>query len=189
MKSNSKKQFTTVALIWVACFILFSFIYMLVLAPQAKAKEDVARQLAQEKLAYDSALKAAEEETQARLRQEVEDKRNRLREFVVDFGESANLTFDISRSANEHNMGSFSIRSADSSGVSELPGCNYLGEHRFGVSFKAGFNEFATFVNVLERHEPTIFVDKFDIARSNDLESGHPVKLSLAVLTKKQEDN
>ena len=44
-----KKYFTTVALIWASCFMIFFFVYMLVLAPQIKSKKQIDKQLAEKK--------------------------------------------------------------------------------------------------------------------------------------------
>jgi hypothetical protein len=46
------------------------------------------------------------------------------------------------------------------------------------------------FLNVLERHDPTMLVDGFSITRSSDdSAAGHQAKLNLAVLVKKGETN
>jgi Tfp pilus assembly protein PilO len=196
MKSIHKKYFTTIGLIWSACLIVFFFVYMLVLVPQSQAEKDVARRLAEQKDAYHAGLEAAKEETQARLRGQVSDLRDRLKDFVIDFGDSANLTFDISRTANSQEIGSFSIKSRDTRESSNTADSGSIRAQHLDVSFTAGFHQFAAFVNALERHRPVLLVDTFAITRSEQLEAdaqgplrGHQAKLNLAVLVKNQPGN
>lgn len=185
MKPINRKYITTVGLIWSACLIVLFFVYMLLLAPQARLRKEVEKSLAEEKQAYDLAEKAAEAETQARLREQAGRLQERLKDFVIDLGESANLTFDISRTAGEQGIGSFSIKNQGKGEVSKILNCDYIGESRIDVSFSAGFNQFATFLNAMERHEPVVFVDRFSITRSEQQEPRHQVKVSLAVLALK----
>jgi len=186
MKSNKKKYYTAVGLIWVAFAILLFFAYMLVLEPQRRQKKNMANQLIAEKQAYDAAAKASEEQTRARLSKQLADLQARLKVFAVDSGESANLTFDISKLAFEQQIGAFGIKSQDARSASDMSEFAHIGENYFDVSFIAGFNQFAAFLSALERHEPAILVDEFAITRSEKLEEEHHAKLNLAVLVKKK---
>jgi hypothetical protein len=190
MKSIYRKYFATVALVWVGCFILFFFIYMLMLVPQKKSKNYIAEQLAEKKQTYESALRASREEAKARLNEQLENLRGGLKSFVIDFEDLANLIFDISQIASENNVASFSIKGKDSGGGSEVPNCRYICENHIDISFTAaGFNQFAAFLNTLERHRPVVFVDKFTITRSHQDDSGHKVDMELVVFVKKKQDS
>lgn len=181
-----KKYFMTTALIWAGCFILFLFVYMIVLAPQKKSRKQIENQLAEKKQIYNSALKATHEETRIWLNEQIENLRNKLNRFVIDFEDSANLTFDISQIANEKKLDSFSIKGKDAGkGPTDF---KYLCENRIDVSFTAAFNQFATFLNALERHWPVIFVDSFKITRSKRDDSGHKVNMGLAIFVRKRQD-
>jgi len=182
-----KKYFMTAALIWAGCFILFLFVYMIVLAPQKKTRKQIENQLAEKKQIYNSALKATEEETKVWLNEQIENLRNKLSGFVIDFEDSANLTFDISQIANEKKLDSFSIKGKDTSESST--DFKYLRENCIDVGFTAAFNQFATFLNALERHLPVIFVDSFKITRSRRNEPGHKVNMGLALFVRKRQDN
>jgi len=74
-----------------------------------------------------------------------------------------------------------------SGGLSAIPDCKYIRENHIVVSFIGGFNQFATFLNALERHRPVIFVDKFAIARSGQDSSVYQVSLNVAAFVKKQQ--
>jgi len=184
-----KKYLTKVALIWAGCFALFFLVYMLMLAPQKKSKKQIQKQLAEKKQMYESVLKAAQEETKVQLNEQMERLRNSLEDFVIDFEDSANLTFDIGRIASEKEIASFSIKpqGENKRRDSTIAGYEYIFENHIDVSFTAGFNQFATLLNALERHRPVVFVDKFIIARSKQGNSGHDVTMELAVFVKKQQ--
>ena len=98
------------------------------------------------------------------------------------------MTFDIGRIANEENVSSFSIKNNDKQSVSEIPDCKNICENHIDISFIAGFNQFATFVNALERHQPVLFVNEFTISRSNKGEPTYQVSLGVAAFVRKQKE-
>lgn len=182
-----KKYLTTAGLIWAACFVMFLLAYMLVLGPQKNYKKRIENKLAERKQVYESALRVAQKETKIRLNEQIERLQSRLKDFVIDFEDSGNLTFDISQIANEKKVASFSSKVKKSGRLSTIPDYKYIYENHFVVSFIGGFNQFATFLNALERHRPVIFVDKFTITRSGQDNSVYQVSLNVAALVKKQQ--
>lgn len=184
-----RKHFTTVALVWAGSLILSLFAYMIVLAPQRKSKKQVENHLAETKQMYDSAIKSTQEETKIRLNEEIENLQDRLKDFVIEFEDSANLIFDISRIANEKKVDSFSIKTQEDYRGSTGVELKHLCENRINLSFAGSFNQFATFLNTLERHRPVVFVDNFKITRSKQGNSGHKVNMNLAVFMRKRQDS
>ena len=189
MEPIYKKYLMTAALIWVGCFVFFLFVYMLVLAPQQKGKRRIEQQLIETKQIYSSTQKAAQKETQDELNKQLQHLQSKLKKFVVDSEDLTNLTFDISRIASEKKVDSFSIKVIDNlagRGVSEN---TYLDESNIDISFAAGFNEFAALLSALERHQPVIFVDKFQITRATRENAKHRVSMDLAVFVRKQQED
>jgi Tfp pilus assembly protein PilO len=183
-----RKYLTRVAIVWAACMVLFLVAYLILLKPQIKSKMNLQNTLTEKKQLYESAQKAADEQTKIRLNEEIEDLRDTLKNFVVDQEDSANLTFDIGRIASKEYLSLFSIKNKDKRGVLEIPDCNSICENHIDISFIAGFNQFATFVNALERHQPVLFVNEFSIARSNKDDSAYKVTLDVATFVKKQQE-
>ncbi len=183
-----RKYLTTAGLIWTACFAVFLLAYILVLGPQKKHERRIENELAERKQVYESALRAAQKETKIRLNEEIERLQSRLKDFVIDFEDSTNLTFDISQIANEKKVASFSSKVKKSRGLSTITDSKYIYENQIVISFIGDFNQFATFLNALERHRPVIFVDKFSITRSGQEDSVYKVSLNVAALVKKQQD-
>jgi len=182
-----KKYLMTSGVIWAACFVVFLLVYIVVLGPQKKHEKRIENKLTESKQVYESALRAARKETKIRLNEQIERLQSRVEDFVIDFEDSANLTFDISQIANEKKVASFSIKSKDSRGLSTKSEAKYIREDHIVISFIGGFNQFATFLNALERHRPVLFVDKFSITRSGQQDdSGYKVSLNVAAFVKKQ---
>jgi hypothetical protein len=123
------------------------------------------------------------------LCEQIENLRNKLKNFVIDFKDSANLTFDISQIAGQKGVSSFSIETKKGSGPPQKTSDKHLSESYIDISFSAvDFNQFAALLNALERHQPVIFVNKFAITRSKKGESEHQVKMNLAVFVRKIQD-
>jgi len=186
MKTH-KKYLMTAGLIWAACSVVLLLAYMLVLGPQKNYKNRIENKLAEKKQVYESALRAAQKETKIRLNEQIERLQSRLKDFVTDFEDSANLTFDISQIANEKKVASFSSKVKKSRAPLTTPDYKYIYENHIVISFVGDFNQFATFMNALERHRPIIFVDKFTIIRSGRDNSVYQVSLNVAALVKKQQ--
>jgi hypothetical protein len=186
-----KKYLMIAAIAWAACLVLLILVYMVVLRPQRNSKKHLENTLAEKKQLYEFAQRAAQEQTKIQLNEQIERLRDRLKNFVVDFEDSANLTFDIGQIANEKKVASFSVKTKEERGVpvTPIPDSNCVRENHIDVSFTAGFNQFANFVNALERHRPVLFVNEFAITRSNQSNSVYQVTLDVAALVRKQQDS
>jgi hypothetical protein len=180
-----RKYLITAASIWAICFVLSLLVYVFVIRPQKHTKQRIENRLVEKKLLHESALQASQNETKIQLNEKIARLRDKLNDFVIDYEDSANLTFDISNIADEKNVASLSIKGNDKTRITEIPNCNYIGESHIDIDFIAGFNQFATFLNALERNRPVLFVDEFTIANSRQIESGYRVNLKVAVYVKK----
>lgn len=184
-----KKYLTIVGLIWAGCLVLFLFSYIVLLSPQLKHKKTVETKLAEVKQNYESAIKSTQEETKNKTNEEINNLQNRIKDFVAEFENAANLTFDISQVANEKKVGSFNIKMQENKRGSAGLDLEYLRENQIDIGFEGDFNQFATFLNALERHRPVVFVDNFKIIRSAMGDSNHRVTMKLAVFVSKQQES
>jgi Tfp pilus assembly protein PilO len=183
-----KKYFMTAGMIWAASFLLFLLVYILVLGPHKNHKKLIETKLVEKKQVYESALRAAQKETKNQLNEQIENLQNRLKDFVADFEDSANLTFEISQIADEKKIASFSIKGKDNLVLSGKPESKYISENHIVINFIGGFDQFATFLSALERHRPVLLVDKFTITRSGQDDSVFRVNLNVAALVRKQQE-
>jgi hypothetical protein len=189
MKLIHRKCFGALALSWTLCFILFLLLCLLVLAPQQKIKAQTEERLIETTRMHNAAIKAADQKTKLLLDEEVKGLRERLKGLVFDLEELANLTFDISQISNNVQVASFGIRPQHSNPGSATSDYDYIFEERIHVGFTASFDQFAAFLNALERHRPVVFVDKFTIIRSREYDFDHRVDMELVVLVRRQQDN
>ena len=183
-----RKSLKISAAIWAGCLVLFVLIYILVLRPQNRDRKRLENEFVEKKQTYEFAQNAAREETQNRLIEQIRDLRNDLDVFITDFRDSANLIFDISRIAREKNVASLNVENEKANAASNEDLAKNISENRINISFTAGFNQFAAFLNALERHQPVLFVNEFKLIRSNQNESAYQVQMDVAALIKKQQD-
>ncbi len=181
---------TITAVAWAGCLVLFVAAYLILLTPQKSREKYYDRTLTEKKQVYKSAQRAAQEQTKIELDKEIERLRERLKDFVVDFEDSADLTFAIGQIAMERKVAALSIGSGDKRAASKTPvaDANTVDETSIDISFISGFNQFAAFVNNLERHRPVFFVHTFRIARSNRDKSAYTVNLDVRALVMKQQE-
>ena len=171
--------------VWAGCFIVFLLFYLLVLVPQEKLRASVEERFVETKRIADAAREAAKEERKIELSNQVENLDKRLKGFVTEQEETANLTFDISQISSDIKLRSFSITATGSEGIIEIDNCDYIFAKHIDITFVSSFNQFASFLNALERWRPVIFIDTFSIKRSRQSASGHEVGMKLAVLVGK----
>jgi len=183
MKIGYREYLKGIALIWMGCIVAFVLIYFLVMVPQEKLKAHTAQQLAEIKGIYSAARQAARERTKNELGEQIKDLEMRLKDFVIELADAANLTFVIRRISKETNVKSFRT---GSEGIEKIAKCDHISEKYIDVSFTASFDQFAAFLNALERYRPVIFVDEFSIVRSNEDTSGHKVNMRVAVLVRQE---
>jgi Tfp pilus assembly protein PilO len=189
MKSIYEKYLMTTAPIWIGGFIVLCCIYIFVLAPQRKTKNQIEKQLVEKKQIYELALETSKVETKIKLKEQLETLQNKLVDFVIEPENSADLIFDISQIANEKMVDSFSIRPKENRRGSNSVDNEYITENSIDISFKGNYDQFATLLNTLERHRPVIFVDDFVITRSKEGISGHQVNMNLTLFVRKQQDS
>jgi len=189
MKSTYRKQLITAGLIWAGYLAVLVLAYTFLLAPQTRTKRQIARELAEQKQAYDRALEKAQEKGRVKLNEQIEHLKNTLSEFATNSEDSANLIFDISQIANSKKVGEFSIGGKKKRLASKTANLKHISEELIDITFTAGFNQFAALLNALERHQPVVFVDKFAITHSGHDDEGHEVDMNLAVFITTRQDS
>ncbi len=186
-KNTCTKYVAKVTLLWILCFVLLAMIYTTVIRPQSRKRLALEKQIATAKQLCEAAEAATLEKTRAELEKQLDKFREKIKDYVIDEKSSGDLTFAISKIANEKNVSEFSIRAADNQPAS---GNNfkYIYEKHINIDFTAGFNQFAGFLNALERYQPVIFVDDFRMSRSSDNPTGHKFNMDLVVLVRKRSE-
>jgi hypothetical protein len=159
---------------------------MIVIASQREYKKQIDQQLAEKRQMYDAILKINQQETQIQLNKQMEQWRDKLKDFVAAPEDLAGLTFDMGQIAKDTKVDSFSVKPQSNRESQDSDG-QYICENQMNVNFKANFNEFAAFLNAMERHRPVIFVDRFKITRTDQDNSVSQVSMDLSVFVKKRQ--
>ena len=188
MKPVNKKYLTIAASIWLAFFVLLFIFHLAVLVPQKNYIKKIEKQIEEKKRTFYLALEVGDYENKLKLDREIEQLRSELDTFVNTFQDLSNLTLNIRQIAGKEQLDSFSIKTQGNYQGLAIPYCNYICESRISTSFLAEFNQFANFINSLERHKPVVFVDTFVIKRGNEQDPGNKAKVSLSVFVKKPQD-
>jgi hypothetical protein len=184
MKSIYRKYIKIGVSFWAVCFIILLFSYLIVLAPQEKQRRLTEQKLTEATLQAQSAREAADGKNE--LLEQLTKSEDMLKDFVIDREKAANLTFDIGRISSDVKLHSFSSISTASEESSKTDNHKYINARQINVNFNSSFNKFATFLNLLERRRPSIFIDTFSITRSPESDSGNKVNMKLAVLVEKE---
>jgi len=173
--------------VWGCSIILALVINMIVIAPQNQCKEQVRKQLAEKKQTYNAIVKMSQEKTRIRLNKKMEQWRDGLKDYVASTEDLAGLTFDIGQIAKDIQIDSFSINHTNASRNQSDADNKYVSERQMNVNFRASFNQFAAFLNAMERHQPVIFVDKFSIIPTDRDDSASQVNMDLSIFIKKRQ--
>jgi Tfp pilus assembly protein PilO len=181
-----KKYILTMAMVWAACLVLFAIAYFFIIAPRLKVKAELVKKSVETHRMYETAIDAANEESKKKLAEEVERIKNKLGNYITEFEESANLTFDISRIAADKQVSSFTIKTTDQTKDTDQPESKNLQENHIGIAFESDFRQFAAFLNTLERHQPVVFVDRFKVSRGGASRAGHQVDMDLSIFVRKR---
>jgi hypothetical protein len=172
-------------LFWGICFVVLFFSYLAVLAPQERLRRATERKLAEINRLAQSAREAAEERNRNKLLEQLSKSEERLKDFVVEQENAANLTFDIGRISSDIELNSFGSIFTGGEGTLKMDNYKHISARQISVNFNSSFKKFAIFLNILERSRPVVFVDTFSITRSTESGSGHKVDMKLAVLVEK----
>jgi hypothetical protein len=186
---NNKKSLKILAITWIGSLVLSVLVYMLVLEPQNRSRKNLESKLVEQRQGYELARKAAMEETRARLTEQIDTLRNKLKTFVIDSQDVANLTFDISRIAQEKKVASLSVEHKYKADVSEEEDSKNISEKHIDISFITDFSQFFAFLNALERHQPVLFINQFTLSQLSQNKSAYQVTIDVAALVKKQQED
>lgn len=188
MKAVNKKYLIIIASIWFGFFISLLLVNLIVLMPQKNKIKKLEQQISEKKQILEEALAISDYDNKLKLDKEMKQLRDELGGFVNSFDNLSNMTFEIRQLAGKEDLDSFSIRARDDYQGMGMSECEYIRESQIDTNFSSDFNRFANFINLLERHEPVIFVDTFMIRRSDEKDVPPKVKVNLSVFVKKPKD-
>lgn len=187
MISISRNNLKIAGIIWGISLIILVPVYLLVLKPQEDKKIKLENEV---QALQDSIIKSGivtSDSAIESLKQEVEDIKGQLDEFVVKTKDDIqNLaSIEIYNISKELGLEGFHIDPWNGVEVAAFNDCKYVSGQTMIVGFGASYTEFAKFINMLERYKTVIFVDSFSITKSTDEKKKNQVQMNLAVLVEK----
>lgn len=189
MEQNNKTHLAKLVPVCACCFVLPFLAFLLVLTPQQKTKANISGQLNETKERYEAILKTTDTKYRARLSNELDGLQKKLGDFVATLENTPLLMFKIKKIALKEKLSMFSIETVGKMGRSSSSDSKYCKEIYYNVKFTSSYNQFAIFLNTLERYLPVIFVDQFKITKNTTEGLPHNVEMRLAVIVGKTKTN
>jgi Tfp pilus assembly protein PilO len=189
MSSISGKYGKTAVAVWGMCLAVFVLAFFLVIKPQMTTMASLEREYKEVKSIAETARIQAQDTTKQELQKQIDQMKTQLSRFVVaskdDIQTLASMEIDMSK---KMELDAFNIDPWSAGEISAFSECKYVFGQSMKVSFNGSFQQFAKFLNMLERYKSVIFIDTFSITRAQeqDKEAKNKVEMNLAVLVEKQ---
>jgi Tfp pilus assembly protein PilO len=187
MKSKIKysRYIIATAAVWAVTVIVLGGGYFLFYAPQQAELFQLNYQCAESQTALEQAQLAAQDKTKAKQQQQCEDVDRLLSGLSTHQDTVTELVFEIGRIAtNDLRLFEFSSKNQTQKNYPTVGQSELVSEVWLNVDFQATFDQFAQFLNRLERHDPVVFVEEVSFRRGTQDSLGHKVSLQLSFLTK-----
>ncbi len=189
MEAVYKKYLTTIAMIWGVCIVGFLAGYMMIIVPVKESIIQAENELTEKQGIMESAKNTTSTEAKQKLKEEMAKLHQLLAEYAVSYENAAGLTFDISKIVTDKGATGFKINTVSKDSFVPIQDCKYIGENVFKLKFKGTFQQFAYFLNRIERNTPVIFVNEFSIEAPNAAEAKNAVSMEINVFVLKPKDS
>jgi Tfp pilus assembly protein PilO len=182
----SKKTVIAIAVIVAATVCVAACGWVVLLGSQRKAIADIDELIVQKQ---DEVISANDnnDDAETAFIAKMSLGHQKLAGYVLTRQEASDLGVDINRIAQKTGVHEFSSTNRMKSAYGKINECEHIVEGRIQLEFKSSFSQFAEFVNRLERFEPVIFVDDFEIKRSTANDNKHDVSLVVAFFVANEE--
>lgn len=174
------------AAVWIIFLIVSIVGYWQLYQPLQAERIEVQRQFSESSQQLEQARLAARQETKQQIQQRLEHSTQTIADFCVPSESVTNLVFQIGQIANDLHLIDFSSKNQKNAYTSTLGTAKRMSEGWLIVEFFASFEQFARFINQLERNCPAVFVEKVQFRRGTAESKGHDIKLELSFLTSAQ---
>jgi hypothetical protein len=181
---KTKKYWIGVAVFSAPWLILCVLGYLFFLQPQANRYKTVHQELTASNDRVSVARMAALEDTRHRQADLLVELQARLGEYLVTPDQQDRVLFEISRLANTYGLADYAGKSRQDLWGAEEGEQVKVQRMWLTLTFEAPFQQFAAFINAMERNAPTVFVESAGIERSRENPKQHRAKLLVAFFTR-----
>ncbi len=167
--NSAFKQYTLlVSCTWGLWALIAGAAYFLVLGPQQIAVARLEREFHISNEQYAMAQTAQRKETKAHIESILKEQTEKTSRFVVPSDMASGMTVHISQLASEHGLSEFSTKTRELSSTFGTDSKANLTDAWLELTFACSFNQFAAFLNSLERSRPVLFVESAQIIRDTE---------------------
>lgn len=184
----SKYAIVTLA-VWAVSVMLIGAGYGLFYLPQKVELAQVQKQCSESRTELEQARLAAQDQTKEKMKRKSEETSRLISGFSTEYDRMTELVFQIGQIANDLRLAEFSSKNEKKKDQSTVANSKTLDEGWLNVEFFATFNQFAEFINRLERHSPVIFIEEVSFRRGTSSGKGHSASLRLSFLAEKETDH
>ena len=180
------KYMKTAVVVWGICLVVFVLAFMFVLRPQIAEKSNLDRKYEIAKENDETYNEQAKESTKREMQEQIDEMKAQLARFVLPSRDAIQTlaSIEIDKMAKDLGLDAY-IDPWNGSQIAAFSECKHVYGQSIKVTFNATFNEFAKFLNRLERYKSVIFIDSFSITRSHEENVKHTVEMNLVVLVEK----
>jgi hypothetical protein len=176
MKPFHKKFLIIWALAWGTSVLLLVIIHIFMVTPQKDELKILQSELLERKAEYSTSEIADSAGTRTQLSRETEQLSEQLSEYVVERDNLSKVIFSVKKFASEIGLRKYQSSLIAGLFYEPIDNCYRIGNMNVRLSFNSTFNEFAWFVNTIERHKPIIFIESFSVEQpsgsENELQMG-----------------
>lgn len=180
---KTKKYWIVVALVWGPWLVLCALGYFFILQPQAHLYNAIHQELSVSNDRVSVARMAALQDTRDRQSQLLSELQARIGEFLAAPAQQDRVLFEISRMANAYGLADYAGKSRQDPWGDEESEQVKIQRMWLTVTFEAPFQQFAAFINDMERNIPAVFVESARIERSRENPKQHRAQLLVAFFT------
>lgn len=170
--------------VWGGCLVLFGAGFFFCYLPQHELMAQVRHRWQDTSRQAAVAQQAASPEARQQVEQQAERVLEQLGAFTISVDQVSGLVFEIGRMADSLKLQGYSSKYLESPTRMEKPTQPpLLSEAWLSVEFSGSYEQFARFVNLLERNRPAIFVEKVTVTRGHSASDICRFQLELSIVT------
>jgi lipoprotein NlpI len=165
MELESKKYWKTVAAVFITVTLIAVLVYMFAILPLKSSLNGLKAQLNKKQTELKAAEAASSPQSKKANTRKLAEIEQLITTFAVTPSQLAEITFNLGRLADQAGVKDYAGENMFNSLQKDaaIQGLEKLALARLKVSFDCDYPAFARFVNMLERNNPVIFIDEFNI--------------------------
>ncbi|MEN8126846.1 MAG: GspMb/PilO family protein [Planctomycetota bacterium] len=167
---------------WAVFAVVVGGGYFMLYVPQKTELIQLQNQCAESQRGLNKAQLAAQEQTKEKMRLRREETDRLIAGFSTEHDRATELIFEVGQIANDLRLAEFSSKRRKQKDRATIGKSEMLSEAWLTVEFFATFDQFAQFLNRLERHCPIVFIEELSLRRAAAGSRGHEVSLQLSFL-------